>query len=147
MSVSARVIVVEDNKINAQLFVDLLRLNGLHAHFILDGETAFEYISKNDADLLIVDIQLKANVQKTNAYGSYMQLQNISGIDIIKMIRSDKRLHDIPIIAVTAFASQQDEERILAAGASAYVSKPISIDHFMGVVNGFLEAKGEKHVA
>ena len=44
----------------------------------------------------------------------------------------------IPVMAVTAYAGRDDEERIRAAGAAAYVSKPISLARFMEAVNGLL---------
>ena len=117
-----QIVVIEDNKINARLFVDLLELNGMRAHSILNGRLAFDYIVNNPVDLIIMDIQL----------------QDILGIDIIKQIKNTDKISTIPIIAVTAFASQQDEQKIMEAGCDAYVPKPISIDHFIGVVNKFL---------
>jgi len=47
-------------------------------------------------------------------------------------------VRDIPIIAVTAFAMKDDEEKILRAGCEAYISKPISITNFLETVKQFL---------
>jgi two-component system cell cycle response regulator DivK len=117
-----RVTVVEDNKINSKLFADLLELNGILATPILDGDRAFEAILRDPPDLVIMDIQL----------------QNISGIDVVKLIRAEPSIKHLPIIAVTAFASNRDEKRIIAAGCNAYMSKPISIDAFMVLVRKLL---------
>ena len=51
---------------------------------------------------------------------------------------SDDDLKHIPVMAVTAYAGRDDEDRIRAAGAAAYVSKPISLMRFMEAVNALL---------
>ena len=48
-------------------------------------------------------------------------------------------MRHIPIVAVTAFAMKDDEDRIMRAGCEAYLSKPIAIEHFMVTVRRFLE--------
>ena len=55
-------------------------------------------------------------------------------------LKGDDALRAIPIMAVTAYAGREDEERIRAAGADAYVSKPISLMRFVDAVNGLLES-------
>ncbi len=67
-----------------------------------------------------------------------IQLPGISGLDLTRAIREDEKLKSIPIIAVTAFALEGDEERILEAGCDAYVPKPISVEPFLETVKKFL---------
>jgi len=62
---------------------------------------------------------------------------------VTKKIKSDKTIASIPVIAVTAFAMKDDEEKILRAGCEAYLSKPISIIHFLDTVKKFLNAGAE----
>ena len=57
------------------------------------------------------------------------------------MIRKDEDLPDVPIMAVTAYSARGDEERIRAAGAQAYVSKPISVVRFAETVDELLERR------
>ena len=64
-----------------------------------------------------------------------IQLPNISGLDLIETISSDAQTSSIPILAVTAYAGKGDEERIMSAGAKAYLSKPVSVMKFMEAVN------------
>jgi two-component system cell cycle response regulator DivK len=54
------------------------------------------------------------------------------------MIRGDQKLAEVPIMAVTAYSASGDEERIRAAGAQAYVSKPISVAKFAQTVDELL---------
>lgn len=120
---SKRVLVVEDNELNMKLFCDLLRVHGHEADAVRDGRDAFERAIAFRPDLIITDIQLP----------------HVTGLDLITSFRADSVLADVPIMAVTAYAGVGDEDRIRAAGASAYVSKPISVLRFMEVVNGLLE--------
>ena len=67
-----------------------------------------------------------------------IQLPHVSGLELIRMLRADTQLRDVPIMAVTAYAGQDDEERIRAAGAQSYVSKPISVMKFVAAVQELL---------
>jgi two-component system cell cycle response regulator DivK len=59
------------------------------------------------------------------------------------MIRADERLSEVPIMAVTAYSALGDEDRIRAAGAQAYVSKPISVVRFAETVDQLLKDSRE----
>ena len=122
---SKRVLVVEDNELNMKLFCDLLRVHGHETDAVRDGRDAFERAIAFRPDLIITDIQLP----------------HVTGLDLITSFRADPVLANVPIMAVTAYAGVGDEDRIRAAGASAYVSKPISVLRFMEVVNGLLESE------
>jgi len=68
-----------------------------------------------------------------------IQLPHVTGLDLIRLIRADDQLAEVPIMAVTAYSARGDEERIRAAGAQAYVSKPISVMRFAQTVEQLLE--------
>ena len=122
---SKKVLIVEDNELNMQLFTDLLEAHGHLPVQTRDGIVALEIAAKEQPDLILMDIQLP----------------HTSGIDIIKSMKAEPTTRHIPIVAVTAFAMSEDETRIRAAGCEDYISKPISIDHFLKVINKYL--KGE----
>lgn len=115
------VLVVEDNELNLRLFCDLLNAHGYSAHPVRDGREALTRAREVSPDLIIMDIQLP----------------HVSGIDLIGQMKSDAGLRSVPIMAVTAYAGKGDEERIRAAGAEAYVSKPISVIKFIENVGVF----------
>jgi two-component system cell cycle response regulator DivK len=123
-----KVMVVEDNELNLKLFTDLLEAHSLTVVFTQDGSKAEAMAADEQPDLIIMDIQLP----------------HISGIDIIKAIKATKSLQHIPILAVTAFAMQDDEEKIMAAGCEGYLAKPISIGPFINAVHKHLDIVGEK---
>jgi two-component system cell cycle response regulator DivK len=61
-------------------------------------------------------------------------------LEVTKHLKDDQELRHIPVVAITAFAMKGDEERILAGGCEAYLSKPISVGKFIETVRRFLGA-------
>ncbi|MER2520250.1 MAG: response regulator [Bdellovibrionales bacterium] len=116
------ILVVEDNALNMKLFCDLLTSHQYRVISTGDGMEVIELAKQNRPDLILMDIQLP----------------EVSGIDVIRWLKSDTDLKAIPVIAVTAFAMKGDDERILASGCQAYISKPISVLNFMETVDKFL---------
>lgn len=114
--------VVEDNDLNRKLFCDVLRANGFAVDPVADGNLVLATARATVPDLIIMDIQLGG----------------VSGVDLIEAAKRDTQLCEIPVLAVTAFAAKGDEERIRAAGAAGYLSKPVSISPFMAAVRGLL---------
>ena len=124
----AKILVVEDNALNIKLFCDLLAAHGHQTEAVTDSRDALSTARAFVPDLVITDIQLP----------------HVSGIELMQLLRADDELKAVPIMAVTAYAAPGDDERIRAAGASAYVSKPISVVRFAETVDQLLEeaAKG-----
>ena len=119
----AKILIVEDNALNIKLFCDLLAAHGHEPEAVTDSRLAIDAARAFVPELVITDIQLP----------------HVSGFELIKMIRADENLGDVPIMAVTAYSAQGDEERIRAAGAQSYVSKPISVVKFVAAVEELLE--------
>ena len=115
--------VVEDNALNIKLFCDLLNAHGHETEPVTDSREALDAARKFKPDLVITDIQLPY----------------VTGIELMELLRADEELKDVPIMAVTAYSAAGDDERIRAAGAQAYVSKPISVMRFAETVDQLLE--------
>ena len=116
-----RILVVEDNDLNRKLFCDVLVANGFSVEPVADGQNALASAAKFVPNLIIMDIQLP----------------HVSGLELIGQMKADLTLRAVPIMAVTAYAGKGDEEQIKAAGAEAYVSKPISVIKFIESVGAF----------
>jgi len=112
------ILVVEDNELNLKLFCDLLAAHGYEPHGLRDGRAALDTARALLPRLIIMDIQLP----------------HVTGHELIRAMRADEQLRDIPIIAVTAFAMAGDEEQIRGEGAQDYVTKPISVARFIETV-------------
>ena len=113
-----RILVVEDNDLNRKLFCDVLKSQGYAVEPCADGLEALDRARQFVPNLIIMDIQLP----------------NVSGLDLIEAMQSEADLKPIPVLAVTAYAGKGDEERILGAGARAYLSKPVGMVQFLGAV-------------
>ena len=118
----AKILVVEDNALNIKLFCDLLTAHGHQTEPVTDSRDALNVARSFKPDLVITDIQLP----------------HLSGIELMQQLRADDELKDVPIMAVTAYAAAGDDERFRAAGAQAYVSKPISVMRFAETVDQLL---------
>ena len=113
---------LEDNELNLKLFTDLLRAHQFVVEGVRDGRLALEQARTFAPDLIIMDIQLP----------------HVSGIDLIEAMQKDAALSAIPVLAVTAYAGKGDEDRIMAAGAKGYLSKPVSVMTFLEAVRGII---------
>ena len=126
----AKILIVEDNALNIKLFCDLLAAHGHEPEAVTDSRNALDAARTFAPDLVITDIQLP----------------HVSGLDLIRMIRGDDQLAEVPIMAVTAYSAQGDEERIRGAGAQAYVSKPISVARFAQTVDELLHPRADEEL-
>ncbi len=119
---SKTVMIVEDNELNMKLFNDLLESRGYRTIQTRNGLEALDIAKEHHPDLILMDIQLP----------------EVSGLVVTKWIKENDELAHIPIIAVTAFAMKGDEERILEGGCEGYISKPISLPHFLETIESFI---------
>jgi two-component system, cell cycle response regulator DivK len=120
--VSKKVLIVEDNELNLKLFTDLLRAHAYEVEGLRDGRNAIEHTKSFAPDLVIMDIQMP----------------HVSGLDLIEQMQGDDVLKAIPVLAVTAYAGKGDEERIMGAGAKAYLSKPVPVMQFLAGVRAII---------
>lgn len=118
-----RILVVEDNDLNRKLFCDVLQAGGFAVEPVADGSKAIERAREFTPNLVVMDIQL----------------QDVSGLDLIATLKEDADLFDVPVLAVTAYAGKGDEQRIRDSGAEGYLSKPVSIGPFMAAVKGLVD--------
>jgi two-component system cell cycle response regulator DivK len=120
--VTKRILVIEDHEENRQILRDLLAHAGyemLEAHTGEDGVTT---AARERPDLILMDIQLPG----------------IDGYEVTRRIKTDPALRAIPVIAVTSYALSGDDQKALAAGCDAYVTKPFSPRALLAKIRGFL---------
>lgn len=118
------VYVIEDDPKNMKLFKAILRkVKNIEIKTAMEGKKGLEMIENGNPDLIILDIKLP----------------EISGTKICQRLRKQKKFKDVPIIAVTAYAMNGDQERILKAGFNEYLTKPIKVNNFRKTINRYLE--------
>lgn len=118
-----RVLLAEDNPVNQMLATRLLEKRGFDVTVAEDGKVALGALSKSSFDVVLMDIQMP----------------NMGGFEATAAIRSREKSTGahIPIIAMTAHALKGDEERCIAAGMDAYVSKPIRTSELFATIERF----------
>lgn len=117
-----KILVVEDNPQNMKLVMMMLRPHGYSLIGASDGEEALGMAEREKPDLIIMDIQLPG----------------IDGLEVTRRLRQLPLFQHVPIIAVTAYAMKGDEEKILAAGCDAYLSKPVDTRELPRVIAAML---------
>jgi two-component system, cell cycle response regulator DivK len=102
-------LLIEDNENNLELIRFILERAGYNTRFAMTGLDGVEQALTNPPDFIILDIQLP----------------DINGLEVLKRIRADHLAKDLPVIAMTSYAMSGDKERLLAAGCTSYIEKPI----------------------
>jgi two-component system, cell cycle response regulator DivK len=119
---SKRILVVEDEEDNRRILRDLLTGADYEMMEAENGEEALAAVARQRPDLILMDIQLPI----------------LDGYEATRRIKSDPTLKDVPIIAVTSYASSGDEDKARAAGCDDFVLKPYSPRQLLAKIRGFL---------
>ncbi len=122
----ARILVVEDNKVNQAVTQGLLKKLGYTAEIVADGQAAIQKAGTETFHLLLMDVQMPG----------------ISGLEATRAIRALPTGQGVPIVALTASATAEDREDCLKAGMDDYVSKPISLEALRTVLERWAAREG-----
>lgn len=120
---SHKILIVEDNPVNMELFTDLLGICNYECLCAEEGLTALELAKSGKPDLILLDIQLPG----------------MDGLRVASELRANEETRHIKIIAVTAYAMKGEKDIFLENGFDGYISKPIDNKNFLTAVKGFLE--------
>jgi DNA-binding response OmpR family regulator len=116
------ILVVEDNTAIRKLFCTVLKKQGFETVDFSDGSSVIKEIENLKPDLMILDILLP----------------DINGTDLIQKLRSYPNCANTPALAVTGFASEQDERHFKEIGFNDYLAKPIDTVKFTEVIKKLL---------
>lgn len=117
-----KILVIDDEEHILELLRFNLELSGFDVCVSSEANQAIELIGKEKPDLLLLD----------------WMLPKISGIDILKKIRQDENIYDLPVIMLTAKNMEDDKIQGLNVGADDYITKPFSIKELMARINTIL---------
>jgi PAS domain S-box-containing protein len=121
----ARVLVVEDNVVDQQVAIGLLRRFGLRADAVADGAEALGALELLPYDLVLMDIQMPV-------------MDGLETTAVIRSAGSQGKNRRVPIVAMTARGMFGDRERCLAAGMDGYITKPVVPVELVGVLRRWL---------
>ena len=117
-----KILVIDDEEHILELLKFNLELSGFDVCVSSEANQAIELIGKEKPDLLLLD----------------WMLPKISGIDILRKIRQDENIYDLPVIMLTAKNMEDDKIQGLNVGADDYITKPFSIKELMARINTIL---------
>jgi two-component system sensor histidine kinase/response regulator len=108
----ARILLAEDNKVNQEVALELLRAVGLKADVAADGAEALRRLDESAYDLILMDVQMPV----------------LDGLAASRSIRAMPERSHIPILAMTANAYDEDRQQCLDAGMDDHIAKPVNPD-------------------
>lgn len=107
-----KVLVVDDDKINAKFLAKSLAKRGFEVTEVHDGRACLDYVKSNDVDIILLDIMMP----------------DLSGQEVLSELRSEYSAFELPIVMVTAKSDASDVVNSLRKGANDYITKPVNID-------------------
>ncbi|MFZ7113527.1 MAG: response regulator [Desulfatiglandales bacterium] len=116
-----KVLVVEDNDLNRKLMRGIFKVGNYQIIEAADAETGIDLAREHQPFLILMDIQLPG----------------MDGLTATKIIKADPELGGIPVVALTGFAMQGDEEKALEAGCEGYITKPVAVKNVLNTIDGF----------
>ncbi|KGS14660.1 MULTISPECIES: response regulator [Pseudomonas syringae group] len=119
----AQILIIEDNAANMRLAELLLNSAGHGVMCATDAETGLKLARERQPDLILMDIQLP----------------EMDGLSATFLLKQDVATAAIPVIALTAMAMKEDEEKIRRAGCNAYIIKPLRYQELYRVIDALLE--------
>jgi signal transduction histidine kinase/CheY-like chemotaxis protein len=119
-----RILLVEDNASSRQLAKMVLNGSGFEVDVAADGTEGLRKARTSIYDLVLMDVELPG----------------MDGLTVTRMLKSDPRTADVPIVALTANAMKGDEQEALAAGCSGYITKPIEVASFVQRIATYLDS-------
>jgi two-component system cell cycle response regulator DivK len=122
-----RILIVEDKPNSRELLRTVLEQQGYEIMEAGDGDEALALVRQQSPDLVLMDLQIPAR----------------NGYDVLQEIRKDVKLAHMPVVAITANAMPGDREKVLAAGFTGYIAKPVALAHLRSEVNRVLEPESK----
>ena len=122
------ILLVEDNELNREIAEEMLKNAGFIVDSVNDGIDAVERmkdLDENAYDLILMDIQMP----KMDGYTATKEIRRLS----------NQRKANIPIVAMTANAFEEDKKKSMAAGMNAHLSKPVNIKNLVETLDGIFK--------
>lgn len=124
---SREVLVVDDSKVMREMIIACLRgEDRLGFSQAASGLEAIEQLSLHPFDLVVLDLNMP----------------DIGGVEVVEFIRGQDKLRQLPILIVTTRGDEASQARVLAAGASRFMTKPFTPEKILGEVRGLLAPGG-----
>ena len=110
-----RILLIEDNELNRDMFARRLARHGYEVLTAADGAEGLALTVTEEPDLILLDLRLPV----------------VDGWQVARQLKADPAIRWIPILALTAYAIAGDRERALEAGCDEYETKPVNFDQLL----------------
>jgi CheY-like chemotaxis protein len=117
-----KVLIIEDNPLNLELFADLLEVNGFTVHSASTAEEGLRLARELQPDLVLMDFGLPG----------------MDGLEAIRNLKVNPATRHLTVVGVTSHAMKGDEETARKAGCDGYMTKPINTRTFVATLKGYL---------
>jgi two-component system cell cycle response regulator DivK len=124
----SKILYVEDHPAQRDIMAQMLELSGYSVAVASDGVEGVDQARSWNPDLILMDLRMP----------------RMDGFEAIKILRSDPSTADIPIIAISAWASAKHKERALEAGADEHFTKPVDLSRLIETINRYLKQPESK---
>lgn len=122
-----KALIIEDNENNLELIRFILEAEGYMTTAAMTGADGVHQALHDAPDFIILDIQLP----------------DMNGMEVLRQIRAHPAGKQVPIIAMTSYAMAGDRERLLKAGCTSYIEKPIDPMLVVGQIQNAIKNSGE----
>lgn len=112
------VLIIEDEEDAAELFSEMMRVSGFRVLTTSKSKPAISMMNEDKPDLVLLDIMMP----------------EVSGLDILRQMRRDSNLSEVPVIVLTAKSMPADIKKGMEAGASTYLTKPVGFQELKDAV-------------
>ena len=121
----SKILYIEDHPAQRDIMAQMLELSGYEVAVAADGVDGVERARSWSPDLILMDLRMP----------------RMDGFEAIRELRKDPNTADIPIIAISAWASAKHKERAMDAGANEHFTKPVDLARLLETINRFLGNK------
>jgi two-component system cell cycle response regulator DivK len=120
-----KILIVEDNPVNLELFLDILEMGGYLCFGAMSGKEALLVAQKVKPDLILLDIQLP----------------EMDGFAVMEYLRAMPETQSITTVALTAYAMKGDREYFINRQFDGYIPKPVSAQDLLEIVEGYIKPR------
>jgi len=128
---SVEILLVEDNPQDAELTIRALRKNNLanRLFHVTDGAEAIDFLFSRGK------YKDRENASSPKVVFLDLKLPKVDGLEVLRAIKTDERLHTIPVVVVTSSSEDPDIKTAYELGANSYIIKPVDFDSFLNTMN------------
>ena len=125
------ILIADDKDSSRELIRALLERSGYRVQEAADGTQALQQARSIAPDLILLDLQMP----------------RLDGFGVLRELRQDARFHNIPVVALTAYAMHGDREKALEAGFTSYITKPVNLMELREHIARLLQASAQAQAA